>query len=387
MTPTKQETQGLRVKSYFASSFQQAMKQAQLEMGEDALLLNSRETLPEARHLGAWEVIFGTSTDSPKEKPISESSTDGDETRRNMEEIRTLLKRLAVTAPVSPRHPNSTIGQALIDAGLEQALALEIEESVRQRTSKGSDRDIGRPRTAWEIKHQNVADPIWDDAFLTMETAEVIAGRFHVQPEIGRLTALVGPPGCGKTTTLIKLAVTQGLLTGRSVRLISADTERIGAVHQLQTYAAILGVSFQAVETAAALAHAIDSAPANTITLIDTPGFSSATLTGAAGELALFLSKRQDIDTHLVLTASMRPADLKRIADAFEVFSPAKLLFTKLDETDSFAVIFNEAATRQKPLSFFTDGLLIPENLKPASKGQITDALVHRLPAALRLAA
>jgi hypothetical protein len=38
-----------------------------------------------------------------------------------------------------------------------------------------------------------------------------ISANFAVSPEIGRITALVGPPGCGKTTTLVKLAITQGL--------------------------------------------------------------------------------------------------------------------------------------------------------------------------------
>jgi len=92
-----------------------------------------------------------------------------------------------------------------------------------------------------------------------------------VAPEIGRVTALIGPPGCGKTTTLVKLAVSQGLARGRAVRLISADTQRIGAAEQLRTYAAILGAPFEAVESAAALAQAIQSAPSSALVLIDTP--------------------------------------------------------------------------------------------------------------------
>jgi flagellar biosynthesis GTPase FlhF len=57
---TKDDLQQLRVKSYFAPSFQEAMEQARREMGQDALLLNSREAPPEARHLGAFEAVFGT---------------------------------------------------------------------------------------------------------------------------------------------------------------------------------------------------------------------------------------------------------------------------------------------------------------------------------------
>ena len=70
-------------------------------------------------------------------------------------------------------------------------------------------------------------------------------------PELGRVTALVGPPGTGKTTTLVKLADLVRNGGGRAVRLISADTQRIGGAEQLRTYAAILGVPFQSVESTA----------------------------------------------------------------------------------------------------------------------------------------
>ena len=43
-----------------------------------------------------------------------------------------------------------------------------------------------------------------------------------------RIAALVGPPGSGKTTTLVKLAVAHGLAARKSVQLISLDNLRVG---------------------------------------------------------------------------------------------------------------------------------------------------------------
>jgi flagellar biosynthesis protein FlhF len=142
-------------------------------------------------------------------------------------------------------------------------------------------------------------------------------------------------------------------------------------------------VPFTLAETTLALAQAIDSAPPETLLLIDTPGYAPASMVDSARDLASFLQNRQDIDTHLVLTASMRQADLDRSVDLFRVFHPAKLLFTRLDETDSAAAMFCEAARTGLPLSFFSTGQVIPEDLEAATKNRITASLVLGLPEAL----
>jgi flagellar biosynthesis protein FlhF len=76
----------------------------------------------------------------------------------------------------------------------------------------------------------------------------------------------------------------------------------------------------------------------------------------------------------------MRLKDLRRVADLFEAFRPTKLLFSHLDETDSTAAIFSEAARTGKPLSFFSTGQLVPEDLESASKSRVTESLVLELP-------
>ena len=373
MTPA--ERSHIHVKSYFAANIPDAIEVARSELGADALLLNSRRAPPEARHLGAVEVVFGVDTaQRPAEPASAEQATGLDDLRRSMDEMRTLIRSVATPSSLNRPRP---IEQVLLDAGLTPAIAARIAESVTNRLNRRPVLEISRARKIHE----------WDPDSIVQETIEEIESLFTVKPELGRITALVGPPGTGKTTTLVKLAVTEGLLKRRPVRIISADAERIGAAEQLRSYAAILGVPFERVETTAGLGQAVDNAPEGHLVLIDTPGLGPALFESVGMDLAMFLSRRQNIDTHLVLTATTRPVDIEGAAKRFEAFRPTGLIFTRLDETDSTGCIAGEAIRSGKPVTWICGGQLIPEDIEPASKRRIVGALVHQLPALLRSAA
>jgi flagellar biosynthesis protein FlhF len=145
----------------------------------------------------------------------------------------------------------------------------------------------------------------------------------------------------------------------------------VAAAEQLRSFAAILGVGVQVLETVTALAQSIEENRGKELIFIDTPGVTADELEDCGG-LAHFLATRPDVDTQLVLSASMKPADLSRVVDSFEVFRPQRLLFTRLDETATFGSIFNEAARTGKPLSFFTTGQRIPEDLEAASRDRLS---------------
>jgi flagellar biosynthesis protein FlhF len=374
MTPTEQSQ--IHVKSYFASTVPDAIEVARDELGADALFLNSRPAPPEALHLGAVEVVFGVYGEKRAAEPTpAASTTNVDDLRHKMDEIRGLLIRSA--AAPSSRHRPRLVEQVLMDAGLTPAIAAEIEKSVTMRLHRRPVSELSRTRKRQETDPNSVV----------RETIAEIESRFSVKPELGRVTALVGPPGTGKTTTLVKLAVTEGLLKRRPVRLISADRERIGASEQLRSYAAILGVPFETVDANASLGQAIDRSPEGHLILIDTPGLSPALFESVGTDLALFLGRRQNIDIQLVLTASTRHADIEAAAKRFELFRPSALIFTGLDETGSTGAIASEAIRSGIPLSWLSAGQLIPEDIEPATKRRITGALVHELPGVLSPAA
>ena len=360
----------MNIKSYFSASVEEALGRARRELGDEAMLLQSRKALPEARHLGEYEVVFGLGADARPPGEVSESPVprhlagEVAELKKQLDAMRRALTRSAF-APAQRLAPELTEIYALLAAhDVAPDLARDVVEAAAARAGCISG-PLVRPPDA----------ELWPRAL-----AAEIEARVRVEPILGRtdtrprMVALVGPPGAGKTTTLVKLAVNYGLACRRPVLLISMDTYRIAAAEQLRSYAAILGVGFLLLETATALAQTIEENQGKELILIDTPGCALAEVGGS--DLAPFLSARDDIDTQLVLSSSMKSADLSRVIDAYEVFRTGRLLFTRLDETTASGSILNETVRTGKPLSFFATGQRIPEDLEAASSRKLTEMIL-----------
>ena len=228
---------------------------------------------------------------------------------------------------------------------------------------------------AYEVVFGVVAQPVslaasgkQDDG----KTQPTRSAALRTDPTLGRVVALVGPPGAGKTTTLAKLAVRY-----QASQFLTSDVYRIAAADQLRTLAALVGIGCQVAEDAVHLERLLEQHRDKSLVLIDTPGFARAEMPDAA-ELARFLREYPGIDTHLVLPAFMQESDLMRAVEQYSVFAPKKLLFTRVDETGDRAAIANVSASYSLPVSFFGTGQQIPDHLELASPELIAETTLTR---------
>lgn len=213
--------------------------------------------------------------------------------------------------------------------------------------------------------------------------AELVSNKLQFAPpfpkasnDAAQVVAFAGPPGAGKTTTLIKIAVRECLAERQPVRILSVDPHRVAAHEKLRSFAAIIGVGFTAINSVPEFLAAMEESRNGSVVLVDTPGYSPNDMDGAT-EIAACLSRIANKQIHLVLPASMKYADLMRAIRVHAAFEPNYLLFTKLDETASLGAILSAALEAAKPLSFFANGQNIPEDIE-AAQARVLLASVFR---------
>ncbi len=194
-----------------------------------------------------------------------------------------------------------------------------------------------------------------------------------------KIIMLVGPTGVGKTTTLAKLAARYAYLMDKKykVGIITLDTYRIGAVQQLMFYAQKMKLSIDSVEDPPEFATAINSLRHCDYILIDTAG-SSQYDRAKIDSLKSFLNAETtaSIDVMLAVSANTKYEDLKEIYNGFAPLNVDTFVVTKLDESRSFGNIFSLLYETRKPVSYFSIGQNVPDDLIVASGEFLTTCLL-----------
>ena len=181
------------------------------------------------------------------------------------------------------------------------------------------------------------------------------------------IISLVGPTGMGKTTTAAKIAAWYSLRKNRRVALLSTDCYRIGATDQLRTYAKIMKLPCEVALRKKDLGLAVRKHQDADMIIIDTAGKSPYD-NHHIKELQNLFSPMSDIRHHLVISATTKKEDIRKIIETYSDLDIAGLVLSKLDETRTYATLCQLVAAAGIPVSFLATGQRVPEDFTVASK-------------------
>ncbi|WP_282941833.1 flagellar biosynthesis protein FlhF [Paenibacillus sp. RC67] len=247
---------------------------------------------------------------------------------------------------------------------LDQEIEPEIVERLMARAAEEAGVD-GTPFTEREVRRS-----------LETQLQELfVPGTNKRLDHDTKVAHFVGPTGVGKTTTIAKLAAEQVLKYHRKVGFITSDTYRIAAVEQLKTYGTILNVPLEVVFSPQDLPRAFEQMKDRDIIFMDTAGRNFRNEMYVS-ELNALLQSEGKNETFLVLSLTTKYKDMKAIAENFTKFKLDKVLFTKMDETDTYGSIINLVNDFQLQMSYVTHGQSVPEDITELNEQQIIDQIL-----------
>lgn len=283
---------------------------------------------------------------------------------RQIAELESLLTQLRARNGQPPRRPAPSalfdLYTDLIEAEVDEAVARELVDRLR--------REPGLEAAESRVARQRLAQILQSEIQVT--------GPIHAASGAGRVVALVGPTGVGKTTTIAKLAANYRLKEGRRVGLITVDTYRIAAVEQLRTYAEIIDLPMEVVSTPREMRDAVARMKDFDLVLMDTAGRSPRDEVRIR-ELRSMLTEAEPNEVHLVLSAAASARSLVAAAEKFIPVGVTAAIVTKVDEATALGNILSLARTCKLPFSYLTDGQNVPDDINVAEPRALAQLILN----------
>ncbi|MCT6923564.1 flagellar biosynthesis protein FlhF [Metasolibacillus sp.] len=378
----------MKMKKYNAPSIAEAMKLIRADLGDDAVILNSKVVV-DKKFFGlvkkkSFEVVAGIDKVEAKSafpplqdlqllKPIVQvpASTSVKETEQKVLKKASLEEDSAITNELKKEIADlKSIMQSLHRQSIQSKYPDELLHFIDYLKQQELNEEL-----ITQISDElfvNIKDIDSIDFENFQAATERVLERKLRDVEIGGVSYdkkyinVLGPTGVGKTTTIAKMAARAVLEKKKKVGFITTDTYRIAAIEQLKTYAGLLQVPIEIVYSAEDYKAAIEKFAHLDLVFIDTAGrnYKEAKYITDLQQLIKF---GDNVQTFLVLSLTSKEQDLDVIIKQFEQIHVEKFIFTKLDETNSIGTMFNLMIKYKKGLAYYTNGQEVPEDIEEPS--------------------
>src|SRR5581483_2105349 len=315
----------MRIRRFTGATMQQTLQQVKAALGPEAVILDTAE------------VPGGVSVTAAVDVDADGPPSGGAHDREMLGEVRRLLG----------------VVRELVDDH-RRGLGSDLLRLHRTLARQGVDGVIAAALV------RETAERLEGDAALDAALAKALDDR--VAPADGRVRLFVGPPGDGKTTSLVKLAA-QARQAGRRVALVGTDTYRVGASAELATYGRALGLPVAVAADAAELGRVLATTAEADLVLVDTPGAGPGQEAELAELRALATAAGREARCTLVASAAAGSWAARETWEAFAPLGPDACVLTKLDLAPGgpmLGLLWN----RGVPVSHLAAGRRIPDDLE-----------------------
>ncbi len=204
-----------------------------------------------------------------------------------------------------------------------------------------------------------------------LNSVPVVQGGFE------QFHLFLGTSGCGKTSSMVKLASQLVLQHKKRVALISTDTIKVGADQQMKIFSEILNLPFISIRTPSDWNKIIPHLGQVDHVLVD---FASLSL--RSQDEINYLKKMMppiydSIRTHLVLSAKNQDKNQLETIQKYEALNITDLIITSLDEATQHGSIYNIVRKQTKPLFGFGIGPKVPEDFERATPERVLDLILE----------
>ncbi|WP_457747303.1 flagellar biosynthesis protein FlhF [Sulfurimonas sp.] len=422
----------MKILTFTGRSPSEALKKAKMEIGDEGMLIETKEIQKKALGREAlYEIVIGIdeemipSSYQKPQKPLSKQQPLKEESADVLFDLSSAAQQISKISNVAndplkefmePRHKENSAPTAILEPkelkeikseinkltdkvkliqnmfwdekapDLESQIPAEFAEIYRLASQSGMNKehlDMLMKITLEYMPLKMRENSTTVKRYFQTILRKMVPIRRESLAEVGskKVIMLVGPTGVGKTTSIAKLAARYSFLMQKKykVGLVVLDTYRIGAVEQLMQYARMMKLGIETVVDPPEFTTALESLKYCDYILIDTMG-SSPYDKGKIEKIYECLNAnttQYNVDVVLVMPSSIKYEDLRVTYDNFSTLGIDTLMFTKLDETMGFGNIFSLAYETKKPISYFSVGQEVPEDLVTASSDFLVDCLLN----------
>jgi len=372
----------MKVRKYKADSMPKAIQKAKKELGEDIVLLESKELRNKANWNSKRMVEISVAvyekqneqrktveqwsppkidsknlanTAYKKEKDnfdqvltniLAQKPKDHDEEKLILNEIADLRKELKLLS----RKSMDVAGKNFPEPYMKVYNILEERGVDKNMASTFVQRSYLLHSGEHEVPSESIINGVKSEMEQVFDPYKFSNNSKSKRQEV---ILLLGSTGVGKSTTSMKLATHKDLYGRKNVGIISTDP--YGPTTALRSFEKITGISVVEAKTFEEIKIALETLQEKDVVIIDTPG-SSPFAPNHLEKLEKYVEVTNPTDLFLVLSMTTDTRDLFLSCGTYLLLKPTGVIFTKFDETTQPGKVFSIAEELNLPIVCYCEG-------------------------------